>query len=202
MERDFFTHHSQSMLQHHQHHSSPKGSSQSSSVVPHRDSGSAQHLHTSSSNSDVETQLKDYVIGEKASVLPDDPDAAESGNMSFQQAWELQADGSMRMYSTSDDREMSESRRARVARYVATTREVLNLSNVTSWLGEEREYEESDGFVPHNMLCVPIFNGQRDVIGVAQLINKVSEQKISFFNFQAFSKERQPKISYTKAFVG
>jgi cGMP-specific 3',5'-cyclic phosphodiesterase len=49
--------------------------------------------------------------------------------------------------------------------------QVLNLSSVAAWLGEN--LEDRDGFVPKTMLCLPIFNGQRDVIGVAQLINKV-----------------------------
>ena len=49
--------------------------------------------------------------------------------------------------------------------------QVLNLSNVGAWLGEN--LEDRDGFVPKTMLCLPIFNGQRDVIGIAQLINKV-----------------------------
>ena len=49
---------------------------------------------------------------------------------------------------------------------------MLNLSSVANWLGEE--LEDKDGFVPKTMLCLPIFNGQRDVIGVAQLINKVN----------------------------
>ena len=48
---------------------------------------------------------------------------------------------------------------------------MLNLSSVANWLGEK--LEDKDGFVPKTMLCLPIFNGQRDVIGVAQLINKV-----------------------------
>ena len=50
--------------------------------------------------------------------------------------------------------------------------QVLNLSSVANWLGEQ--LEDKDGFVPKTMLCLPIYNGQRDVIGVAQLINKVS----------------------------
>ncbi len=49
--------------------------------------------------------------------------------------------------------------------------QVLNLSSVANWLGES--LEDKDGFVPKTMLCLPIFNGQHDVIGVAQLINKV-----------------------------
>ena len=49
--------------------------------------------------------------------------------------------------------------------------QVLNLSNVANWLGEDK-FAESDGLVPANMLCVPIFNGLGDVIGIAQLVNK------------------------------
>lgn len=48
---------------------------------------------------------------------------------------------------------------------------MLNLSSVANWLGEK--LEDKDGFVPKTMLCLPIYNGQGDVIGVAQLINKV-----------------------------
>ena len=51
------------------------------------------------------------------------------------------------------------------------TYQVLNISNVANWLGEK--LEDRDGFIPKTMLSVPIFNGARDVIGVAQLINKV-----------------------------
>ena len=50
--------------------------------------------------------------------------------------------------------------------------QVLNLSSVANWLGEK--LEDRDGFVPKTMLSLPIYNGQRDVIGVAQLINKVT----------------------------
>ena len=49
--------------------------------------------------------------------------------------------------------------------------QVLNLSSVANWLGEK--LEDRDGFIPKTMLSLPIYNGQRDVIGVAQLINKV-----------------------------
>ena len=52
-----------------------------------------------------------------------------------------------------------------------STYKVLNISNVANWLGEK--LEDRDGFIPKTMLSVPIFNGARDVIGVAQLINKV-----------------------------
>ena len=66
---------------------------------------------------------------------------------------------------------------------------MLNLSSVANWLGEK--LEDKDGFVPKTMLCLPIFNGQRDVIGVAQLINKV------FDSIQSPTIQFQPQIQNT-----
>ena len=109
----------------------------------------------------LETQLKAYVNA--AVGAPDDSN-------SFQRSWEVDSNKTMRAYGPKDP-ELSRCKRARIARYVAASKEVLNLSNLSNWLGSE--FEASDGFVPDNMLSVPIFNGQRDVIGVAQLIDKV-----------------------------
>ena len=53
---------------------------------------------------------------------------------------------------------------------------------MANWLGEK--LEDKDGFVPKTMLCLPIFNGQRDVIGVAQLINKVTNPFLTFLKWQ------------------
>jgi len=35
--------------------------------------------------------------------------------------------------------------------------------------------EDEDGFVTKSILCMPIVNGQKTVIGVAQLINKARD---------------------------
>ena len=52
--------------------------------------------------------------------------------------------------------------------------QILNVSSVSQWLRMKTALSEADGFEPSSMLCVPIFNGTTDdVIGVAQLINKV-----------------------------
>ena len=67
--------------------------------------------------------------------------------------------------------------------YTIALFQVLNLSNVSSWLGEELEPDD-DGFVPNTMLSIPIYNGTRDLIGVAQLINKVVVQ----MRFQTFNR--------------
>ncbi len=119
--------------------------------------------------SKLEAQLKEYVNAD---------DDALDGSTDFQHAWELDGDKSLRLYGQGDH-ELARSKRARIARYVAVSKEVLNLSNLSNWVGSE--FRESDGFVPDNMLSVPIFNGQRDLIGVAQLINKVTE-KLAFYN--------------------
>jgi hypothetical protein len=37
----------------------------------------------------------------------------------------------------------------------------------------KQEVKEEDGFETRSILCMPIVNGQKSVIGVAQLINKV-----------------------------
>jgi cGMP-specific 3',5'-cyclic phosphodiesterase len=39
--------------------------------------------------------------------------------------------------------------------------------------------EDEDGFVTKSILCMPIMNGQKTVIGVAQLINKVGDGRSS-----------------------
>ncbi|XP_059082786.1 cGMP-specific 3',5'-cyclic phosphodiesterase-like isoform X2 [Tigriopus californicus] len=122
--------------------------------------------------------------------------------ISFQQAWEMEGQG-MRVY-TQHDKELQISRRSKIAKYVAYTKEVLNLNDVASWLGEE-PFVETAGFVPLNMLCVPIFNGNRDVIGVAQLINKENNKKFDESEislFEAFGIFCGIGIHNTKVYEG
>lgn len=59
----------------------------------------------------------------------------------------------------------------KIARYVATTGQILNIGDVETWLKKELWDTEKDPI--RSILCMPIVNGQRSVIGVAQLINKV-----------------------------
>ncbi|KAI5714383.1 hypothetical protein M8J76_016146 [Diaphorina citri] len=84
------------------------------------------------------------------------------------------------------------SRLATIAKYVASTGQILNIGDVPSWMREEvcnDEDEESD-FTTRCILCMPIFNGQKTVIGVAQLINKVTRQPFTDCDvsiFEAFA---------------
>ncbi|XP_043266964.1 cGMP-specific 3',5'-cyclic phosphodiesterase-like [Venturia canescens] len=58
----------------------------------------------------------------------------------------------------------------KIARYVATTGQILNIGDVETWLKKEVWDTEKEPI--KSILCMPIVNGQRSVIGVAQLINK------------------------------
>nr|CAD7401493.1 unnamed protein product [Timema cristinae] len=49
--------------------------------------------------------------------------------------------------------------------------QILNIGDVSSWMSQE-EREDEDGFLTRSILSMPIVNGQKTVIGVAQLINK------------------------------
>jgi hypothetical protein len=43
--------------------------------------------------------------------------------------------------------------------------------------------EDDDGFMTKSILCMPIVNGQKTVIGVAQLMNKVlSTRRLYVYN--------------------
>ncbi|XP_012222882.1 cGMP-specific 3',5'-cyclic phosphodiesterase isoform X2 [Linepithema humile] len=57
-----------------------------------------------------------------------------------------------------------------IARYVAATGQILNIGDVATWL--KKGVMESGKEPIRSILCMPIVNGQRIVIGVAQLINK------------------------------
>lgn len=58
-----------------------------------------------------------------------------------------------------------------IARYVATAGQILNIGDVATWLKKDVMENGKEGI--RSILCMPIVNGQRVVIGVAQLINKV-----------------------------
>ncbi|KAG7200832.1 hypothetical protein KM043_003202 [Ampulex compressa] len=57
-----------------------------------------------------------------------------------------------------------------IARYVAATGQILNIGDVATWL--KRDIIQTGAELIKSILCMPIVNGQRSVIGVAQLINK------------------------------
>lgn len=99
--------------------------------------------------------------------------------------------------------DLNSSTLAQIAEYVASTGETLNIHDVNEWLKDKPIYHPqqqqpqqqphthpsqhqaegqgssggtggTDDLSAKNLLCMPIVNGQQAVIGVAQLINKVS----------------------------
>jgi hypothetical protein len=61
----------------------------------------------------------------------------------------------------------------------------------------KQEVKEEDGFETRSILCMPIVNGQKSVIGVAQLINKVGASALPFIlekNHQTASEETVCKL--------
>ncbi|XP_046384320.1 cGMP-specific 3',5'-cyclic phosphodiesterase-like isoform X2 [Ischnura elegans] len=112
----------------------------------------------------------------------------------FQTVFELRAqdqDGLLHRPSAEDIRKSS---LAQIAEYVAATGQILNIGDVTTWMGQElREVSEEEGdtgFVARSLLCMPISSGQHDLIGVAQLINKASGHPFSDSDvsiFEAFA---------------
>ncbi|XP_013378617.1 cGMP-specific 3',5'-cyclic phosphodiesterase isoform X3 [Lingula anatina] len=83
--------------------------------------------------------------------------------------------GTIRLLSEKD---LVNSKNAEIARYVASTHETLNISDVqsdTRFSRQEGTEEEEDGFQLQNMLCMPIYNSQHCIIGITQLMNKMNK---------------------------
>ncbi|XP_030573302.1 cGMP-specific 3',5'-cyclic phosphodiesterase isoform X1 [Drosophila novamexicana] len=71
--------------------------------------------------------------------------------------------------------DLSHSTLAQIAQFVATTGQTVNICDVHDWVREHNQIRaEGEIDSTHAILCMPIVNAQKTVIGVAQLINKAS----------------------------
>ena len=69
--------------------------------------------------------------------------------------------------------DLSNSTLAQIAQYVATTGHTVNIADVREWVQEHNQIKtENEIDCIKAILCMPIVNAQKIVIGVAQLINK------------------------------
>lgn len=89
---------------------------------------------------------------------------------SFTTIFELRDGGNQTLVSRPSSFDLQSSTLAQIASYAATTGHILNIGDVHCWLKEK--HSESDAESARTILCMPIINGQRTLIGVAQLINK------------------------------
>lgn len=63
---------------------------------------------------------------------------------------------------------------AQIAQFVAKTGQTVNISDVREWVREHNQIQaENEVDYTKAILCMPIMNAQKKVIGVTQLINKV-----------------------------
>ncbi|KAJ3643001.1 hypothetical protein Zmor_025742 [Zophobas morio] len=100
-------------------------------------------------------------------------DMRESGlkaPCSFTTIFELRDGGTKTLVSRPSSFDLQSSTLAQIAGYAASTGQILNIGDVRAWLNEQ--HSEGDAESARTILCMPILNGQRNLIGVAQLINK------------------------------
>lgn len=88
----------------------------------------------------------------------------------FRTIFELRSAGTQTLVSRPSSFDLQSSTLAQIAAYAATTGRILNISDVKAWLKEK--HSESDAESAKTILCMPIHNSQKQLIGVAQLINK------------------------------
>ncbi|EEB10808.1 cAMP/cGMP cyclic nucleotide phosphodiesterase, putative [Pediculus humanus corporis] len=105
----------------------------------------------------------------------------------FSTIFELRADETDAIVLKS--KAINSSKLVKIAKYVAANGQILNISDVTTWMNQDVR-EEEDNFLTKSILCMPISNGQKTLIGVAQLINKTNQQPFTDSDvsiFEAFA---------------
>lgn len=94
----------------------------------------------------------------------------QSAKIRFTLVFELGADSRSAGVTRPTAAEVQGCTLAQLALYVASTSQTLNIGDMATWLGNEQKMQAD----ARTILCMPIVNGQKTVIGVAQLINKVT----------------------------
>ncbi|XP_055618671.1 cGMP-specific 3',5'-cyclic phosphodiesterase isoform X2 [Toxorhynchites rutilus septentrionalis] len=100
--------------------------------------------------------------------------------------------------------DLNSSTLAQIAEYVASTGDTLNIHDVNEWLkdkpiyhpqqqqqqagndGQQGSSGNPDDLSAKSILCMPIINGQKTVIGVAQLINKENDLQFTSCDISIF----------------
>lgn len=90
----------------------------------------------------------------------------------FRTVFELKAANTQTLVSRPSSFDLQGSTLAQIASYAAATGQILNISDVSVWLAER--HTEGDAESTRTILCMPIINSQKQLIGVAQLINKAN----------------------------
>lgn len=107
---------------------------------------------------------------------------------SFTTIFELRAAGSETIVTRPSPSELQNSTLAQIASYAAKTGQILNIGNARTWLKDFKICP--DAMDAKTILCMPILNGKKTMIGVAQLINKANNQPFTDCDvslFEAFA---------------
>ncbi|XP_059611325.1 cGMP-specific 3',5'-cyclic phosphodiesterase [Phlebotomus argentipes] len=98
----------------------------------------------------------------------------------FTTLFELGAENHVSTVSRPTMEDLQNSTLALIAQMVASTNQILNIEDVREWLKDKTSlFKDDEADNIHTILCMPIVNGAKDVIGVAQLINKNTESSFS-----------------------
>lgn len=79
-----------------------------------------------------------------------------------------------------------------IAGKVAQTGEVLNIPDPYSHPDFNREVDQQTGYHTRNILCMPVFNRHKEVVAVAQLLNKLDGNPFSTEDEEAFREFATP----------
>lgn len=81
----------------------------------------------------------------------------------FTTVFELREGGMQTLVSRPSSFDLQSSTLAQIAGYAASTGQILNIGDVRAWLNEK--HSEGDAESARTILCMPIINGQRTLIG-------------------------------------
>ncbi|XP_073817223.1 phosphodiesterase 6 [Musca autumnalis] len=102
-------------------------------------------------------------------------DEKQLTNNRFTVLFELGAANQSANISRPTGNDLSNSTLAQIAQFVATTGQTVNIADVREWVQEHNQITaENEIDCIKAILCMPIVNAQKRVIGVAQLINKAN----------------------------
>lgn len=129
--------------------------------------------------------IKEYrpICKRKDSVVDIDKvfEYGEEEDIKFPTIFELNSDSSDDLIVYNNSQQSKDTRLLHIAKYVAATHQIVNLHPERVWSSDKEE-----NLSVKCILCMPILNGQKSLIGVAQLINKENEQLFSESDISIF----------------
>lgn len=100
--------------------------------------------------------------------------AAQNSRARFTMIFQLGKEDKLASVTRPTINDLNASSLAEIAQSVASTGQLVNIVDINSWIAEHPDITVDDELKQAQViLSMPIINGQKNVIGVVQLINKV-----------------------------